>query len=401
MVHYFHQADDPYSHLAIQKLDALKASYRLPFVPHLVSAPAADFQGDDRHYANWAYSDAHSIAGFYGTSLPSSRTQPDRQQVESANRILAASLNGDEFASTAISVGECLWHHKMLDISHTQQNCEGVLAAGDRLRRQLGHYFGAMYYFEGEWFWGVDRLHLLEKRLRQEGFAINPESTPCAAIPQAEDAGGIDASQITLEYFPSLRSPYTAVGHARVVDLVQRTGVNLKLRPVMPMMMRGIPNPQPKQLYIMMDAAREARTQGVPFGHFIDPFGEPVKRAFAFFPAAQRMGKGLEYVSAYLSAAFAEGIDITSDRGMARVAENAGLNWAALQSAGTEDSWEQLLETNLNAMQGAGLWGVPSFRVSDSHNKTAYACWGQDRIWRVETEISRRAKYLAGGETHA
>ncbi|MXW49400.1 MAG: 2-hydroxychromene-2-carboxylate dehydrogenase, partial [Gammaproteobacteria bacterium] len=26
-VHYFHQVDDPYSHLAVQKLDALKAAY--------------------------------------------------------------------------------------------------------------------------------------------------------------------------------------------------------------------------------------------------------------------------------------------------------------------------------------------------------------------------------------
>jgi 2-hydroxychromene-2-carboxylate isomerase len=41
-------------------------------------------------------------------------------------------------------------------------------------------------------------------------------------------------------------------------------------------MMRGIPAPRAKQGYIMMDAAREARFYGVPFGRFVDPFGDAV-----------------------------------------------------------------------------------------------------------------------------
>ncbi len=35
-VHYFHQVDDPYSHLAVQKLDDLQASYDVQFKVHLV-----------------------------------------------------------------------------------------------------------------------------------------------------------------------------------------------------------------------------------------------------------------------------------------------------------------------------------------------------------------------------
>ena len=44
-VHYFHQVDDPYSHLAVQKLDQLRAQYALPFVVHLVSESADDYKG--------------------------------------------------------------------------------------------------------------------------------------------------------------------------------------------------------------------------------------------------------------------------------------------------------------------------------------------------------------------
>jgi len=42
-------------------------------------------------------------------------------------------------------------------------------------------------------------------------------------------------------------------------------------------------------------------------------------------------------------------------------------------------------------MLEAGLWGVPSFRVSGGSKGTEpYCCWGQDRIWRVENEIVNR-----------
>jgi 2-hydroxychromene-2-carboxylate isomerase len=43
-------------------------------------------------------------------------------------------------------------------------------------------------------------------------------------------------------------------------------------------------------------------------------------------------------------------------------------------------------------MLTAGLWGVPSFRVSGGNESDSFACWGQDRIWRVEDEIVRRAR---------
>ena len=119
-----------------------------------------------------------------------------------------------------------------------------------------------------------------------------------------------------LEYFPSLRSPYTAVGHAAVEAMVERSKVALHLRPVMPMLMRGVTAPRQKQQFIMVDSVREAQAKNVAFGNFVDPFGEPVRRGFALFPGAQAQGKGLAFIGAYLNAAFAEGIDIDSKRGL-------------------------------------------------------------------------------------
>ncbi len=384
-VHYFHQADDPYSHLAVQKLDALKAAYGLPFDVHLVSGPAAAFQGSSEHFAAWALRDARSVAGDYGVTF-AAKALPQPSSVDQANDRLAPHLDAADFAAQAIAVGEALWSGALRPGDSVGAGRDAV-RRGDALRERLGHYLGGMFHFEGEWFWGIDRIRLLEARLVEAGFG---DGKPRVPEPVPADVSGLDCSGIVLEYFPSLRSPYTAVGHQRVLDVIARSGVAVKLRPVMPMMMRGVSAPRLKQRYIVTDAAREARAHGVPFGRMVDPFGEPVRRAFALFPGALALGAGMEFVTAYLSAAWAQGIDISTEAGLRQVTANAGLDWSRLLAASRDADWSALLDDNLNAMLDAGLWGVPSFRVTGGTLGDAYACWGQDRIWRVENEIARR-----------
>ena len=386
-VHYFHQVDDPYSHLAVQKLDALKVAYGLPFKVHLVSGPAAAFQGSSEHFEAWALKDARSVAADYGVAFDAAAL-PQPVGVDQANDRLEAHLDTADFAAQAFAVGEALWSGALQPAGSSGMGQEAV-RRGDALRERLGHYLGGMFYFDGEWFWGIDRIRLLEARLLAEGLGGGEPRVP---EPVPTDTSGLDASHIVLEYFPSLRSPYTAVGHQRVLDLIARCGVTVKLRPVMPMMMRGVPAPRPKQRYILTDAAREARAHGVPFGRVVDPFGEPVRRAFALFPGAVALDAGMAFVTAYLSAAWAEAIDISTEAGLRQVAANAGLDWSDLQAASRDADWSALLDDNLNAMLDAGLWGVPSFRVTGGADGDAYACWGQDRIWRVENEIAKRAQ---------
>jgi 2-hydroxychromene-2-carboxylate isomerase len=414
VVHYFHQVDDPYSHLAIQKLDQLTKQYSLTFEPHLVSKPDHAFQGSKDHFAQWARQDVINVAQDFNTKFPTSADPSaalNAAQILQANQTLAHHLTQPNFAEQAIHIGTALWSNQPLDLeteTETTQPTAGERAVqtGNALRAQLGHYQGAMFYFDGEWFWGVDRLRLLEERLTNEGYA-STDSPLCVPEPKPRSTNGANATDVLLEYFPSLRSPYTAIGHQRVVDLVARSGVHLKIRPVMPMLMRGIPAPLAKQRYIITDAGREGRAQGSPLGKIVDPFGEPVKRAFALFPGAESLGKGLEFVTAYLQAAWVDGIDITTDAGLRLVVDNAGLDWQTLQQATQNTNWEAILEENLQDLLGENLWGVPSFRISGgtisgsvfsgsvfsgSTKGEPFACWGQDRIWRVENEIAARSQ---------
>ena len=106
--------------------------------------------------------------------------------------------------------------------------------------------------------------------------------------------GGVnDASELTLEFFPSLRSPYTSIVFDETVELAKKAGVNLLMRPVLPMVMRGVPATREKGMYIFSDTAREARRRGVPYGNMYDPIGNPVRRCYSLYPWAVSQGKGM------------------------------------------------------------------------------------------------------------
>lgn len=392
VVHYFHQVDDPYSHLAVQKLATLRDHYTLTFKPHLVSKPGDDYQGSAEHFDAWAITDCNNVAAHYGVTFhyPAEGLLPSMGHITNANKALATAIDKPDFDQQAIAIAEALWRGDAIDPGSSTSS-EPALAEGDRLRESLGHYQGGMFYFEGEWFWGIDRIRSLEARLIAEGFAADSDAG--VQVPQPSPAANVDskADGVLLEYFPSLRSPYTAIGHQRVLDMIERTGVQVVVRPVMPMLMRGVKAPRAKQMYIAADSGREARTFGVPFGKIVDPFGDPVRRAFALFPGAIAQGRPMEFVTSYLAAAWHKGVDITNDQGLEAVADDAGLDWSALKTYSHSSQYEALLADNLDAMLGENLWGVPSFRVSGGNRSdTTFACWGQDRIWRVEADIVER-----------
>ncbi len=389
---YFHQADDPYSHLAVQKLATLKASYDIDWIPYLVSPPDAEYQGDVDRFRNWALTDAKSIAPYYETDLPIEAQTPASDAVNQTNQNLVACLREEDFPEKALEAGQELWSGSLTNESGEKPEAGQALSEGNALRKSKGHYLGAMFYFDGEWYWGLDRMYLLEKRLVADGYGKQLDGALCVPPPRIESATGLYASDITLEYFPSLRSPYTAVGHDRVMGLVKRSGVKLILRPVMPMMMRGVGAPREKQLYIISDSKREAEANEVKFRNFVDPFGEPVIRAFTLYPWIESQGKAEAFVGAYIKAAWAEGVDISSDSGLSKVVESVGLSWQDALKQFHNNEWEQMLETNVQDMLTEGLWGVPSFRVSGGNRQDIFSCWGQDRIWRVEAEITQRSE---------
>ena len=437
-VRYFHQADDPYSHLAAQMLPRLRARYAAEIEVHLAPPPEDSAAPDRERLRGYGLRDAVRLARAHDLEFPSNPALPAPEAVLRLQAILADALDRDRFDATAAAAGNALWSGDMraLEVMAAPNGAaepglaDQSLAAGEATRRRLGHYLGGMFHFEGEWFWGVDRLGWLERRLADRGLDREPGARPLAPAlePTLEpfpirlnqsdrterapiqkfraffdpitvshlSENALDAppagSPPTLEVWFSFRSPYSWLVMPRIRRLARAYGAPLELRPILPMVMRGLAVPRIKTLYIALDSKREAERLGLPFGAIVDPVGAGAERALAVLHHAIPLGLGQEFAELGLKAAFADGIALAEDRGLFDVARRAGLTDAQTAAALADDTWRTRVEGNRAALLDAGLWGVPAFRVSGGP-----AHWGQDRLWMLEQDLREALSPAPGG----
>ena len=199
-----------------------------------------------------------------------------------------------------------------------------------------------MFYYGGEWYWGADRFYHLEQRLIQLGACRDENKALLCPRPDIEFGPLRDNGSLTFEMYPSLRSPYTSVIFDHALRLGEETGVKTVVRPVLPMVMRGVPATRQKGQYILSDAAREARALGLEWGLCADPIGNPVRNAYSLYPWAAQQGLGNALLSSFLHAAFFEGINTNNDAGMKIVVERAGLSWKNAQTFMGKRDWGKL-----------------------------------------------------------
>lgn len=333
-VEFFHDPSDPYSQLLEKVLPRFKEAYKIEVITHLVSPP------DDG-------------------------AAPERGKLVEYSKIDVMRL--------AKKAG--------IDFEVQDRSPATNTTLSDARREKLGHYLGGTLYYGGEWYWGLDRLHYLETRLTQIGARKDGATGHIYQPPTAFVSSGNTGAE--LHWYLSFRSPYTAIVRGRIKALADTYGAELKLRFVLPMVMRGLPVPPNKKKYIPFDTAREARRLGVPFGRIMDPVGRPVKLGYSLLPWARKQGRDYEFVNAFLSCVWSEGTDAGSNKGLQKIIERAGLNWGEAKDIIGNDDWRDEAETNRLEMMERGIWGVPSFRVGDT------ITWGQDRLWVIENALQQ------------
>jgi len=392
-VSVFLQLDDPYSYLLAWCLPELASTYDIELKVYLSQARGDEYQPAPDLLAEYAAMDAQRVARELGIPFLDKGATPPVEHRRGLLEVLAARADRDDFAGELFEALEIYWRGdtqaaaRRSDTGESGQADE-VIARSQVLQQRLGHYNSGMLYYGGEWYWGVDRLHYLADRLNETGRAREgAKGTRLASVRQAMQLSlpvtpPAAAERLPpLELFHSFRSPYSYLSLKRSYEIADAFGLDLKLRPVLPMVMRGMRVPRLKLVYIAKDTTREAERLGIPYGKIADPVGAGVERCLAAFRYAESEHKGRDFIANAGLAIWGEAVDVSTDKGMRKVTGRTSLFWPDVVAAMASDDWREEIEANRESMMASGSWGVPTIRFGDE------VFWGQDRDWLLVRHI--------------
>lgn len=395
LIYYFHQVDDPYSILILPLIENLKNKYNIELEYILVGEPPNETIHEPSMYEMYCLNDVRNLAPWYGIDNKIN-SYPPNNDILNSNKILA-SCEGKEFINKAINISNSIWlkdykntTNSSEDIIVSDDEIKSILEEGNQKRIKIGYYFGSAFHYEGENYWGVDRLDHLEDRLTELGLKNNDSNKYIATRKDIEPTQRNEKKKLTLNFFPSLNSPYTYISFPRVRGLASAHSIDIVTKPVLPMLMRGMNIPRYKVKYILSDAAREGRKHGININDVYSPLGEPAEMAYSLFPAIDNLGKGFDYIESLTKASFHDGINIGSKDFLRKLIEELDLPWNDIREDLGSDLWKSILKENLDDMYSGNCWGVPSFNLTDENGENPFYQWGQDRIWLIEKEIIRR-----------
>jgi len=393
-VSVFLELDDPYSYLLSHYLPSLADVYDIELCLYLTQACGDAFRPEPNMLAQYAEQDCARLARELGIPFLDKGNAPPVEHRRALLNVLADGTDGAGYSDELIESLAFYWRGDTEAIARRVSGAEQS-DAGDKLVAhnqqrliEMGHYDAASVHYAGEWYRGVDRLCYLTDRLDALGARKEAASSAMLAsirqvmqvsLPVAPPSAAKDLPP--LELFVSFRSPFSFLLLNRVYAIADSFGLELKLRPVLPMLMRGMQVPKSKLMYLVSDAAREARRLELPFGKISDPIGKGTERCLAVFSYALGEKRERDFLVNAGEAIWANGTDVSTDKGMRKVTGRTGLFWPDVVNAMSRDDWREIAEANRESMMGSGSWGVPTMRLGD------FVVWGQDRDWLLVRHI--------------
>lgn len=188
-----------------------------------------------------------------------------------------------------------------------------------------------------------------------------------------------------IDFYFDFSSPYGYLAALKIDEMARLYGREVDWKPVLLGVIFKTTGAQPlleiplKGDYARRDMERTARMMGVPFAL-------PEVMPFPSIPAARAVywvkdtdpGRAGTLTKALYEEAFGKGGDIRDAEAVVRVADDAGVDGAALAAALGEPAVKERLKTEIEAAMHAGVCGSPFFVVDGE------PFWGADRLDHVE-----------------
>jgi len=196
----------------------------------------------------------------------------------------------------------------------------------------------------------------------------------------------------SIDYYDSMSSPWTYLGHLRFVKLAHRFGLTIRHKPMdllkvwsvsggLPLKQRA----QQRQAYRHQELRRWRELLQMPCN--LEPAHHPVADRRACYMVIAAMRRGLDWSTlsyAILRAVWAEDRDIADHATLVTIANENGMDGKALLAA-TEDAAVQAeYLSNTEEAIRIGVFGAPTY-VFDGE-----LFWGQDRLQMLEWRLTQK-----------
>lgn len=390
----------PYAYMAASQVEQLAAAYgtTVEWCPVLLGGIFRHHESPDIPAASWAparavvgHTDLHRMAELHGLPLRFPDAHP-RRTVDAMRLCTVAPSH--QRGAVARSLFEAIWLHNedpaspaVLQRIATRFGIDPdqiraaptrhALRAHTRIAAESGvfgvptmqvvHSDGRV----GPLHWGADRMHFVAGELA--GSRV-PQTLPVTPVRSAR-------SPRTLQFFHDFASPYSYLGATQVGPLAAQADTTVRWRPILlGAVFRSIGTPnvplfamqQAKQRWYMAELDRWADHHGVPF-QFPSTF--PVRTVLPLRVSLVAP----EATMPLYRALWAENRDIGQPGVVADVLRELGHSPEAIFEAAGSAPIKAQLRANGDAAIEAGVCGVPSFLVDQTH-----LVWGQDRLPVVE-----------------
>jgi 2-hydroxychromene-2-carboxylate isomerase len=391
---FYFDIADPLSYLTAQAVARLIAAYPVELAFHVITPPASDVDPAPTLREKHAVRDAQLLAQYWDLDFPSQK-EADGGIVRDVGTAMIRERSAADQLRAALALGGAMWTGDKKQIgklllelgTESSNNVPPILNSNYNDLRKAGHYQGAMLHYGGTWYWGIDRLPYLEAALAAELGVDQGHARPVVAPRPEAERGPLKLSEkpLACELWFSFRSPYSYIALERIEDVLRPYGVPLVLKPVAPLVARGLPMPTVKRMYIVRDAKREADRLGIPFGELCDPLGAGIDHCLAIAHWAAQRGQLMAFARSAMRGIWAEARDVAEYVDLRHLVERAGLPWDEARAAIGDPDAAKAAQANAAELAVYSLWGVPSLRCGD------FVAWGQDRLELLADRLRRHA----------
>lgn len=196
-----------------------------------------------------------------------------------------------------------------------------------------------------------------------------------------------------LDFYFDFGSPNAYYSYKVLPDILQRTGADLVIHPVLLGGLFKITGNQPPMMafggvkgkleYEMLESKRFADKHKLTDFKFNEHFPVNTVSIMRGLLAAQELGCEKQYIDVVLSAMWEQSLKMDDPEVMAKALSDAGLDAEAIMALIQTDPIKDKLKANTQAAADRGAFGIPTFFVGEE------MFFGKDRLGQVEEELSK------------